>query len=83
MHTYLDEGEVRQATGAGGENPAGTQTLTSEALAVLLGGGKDKGDKGYKIKATRCSWRFANGRPRNTFSVSSPVGLTITFTMVV
>ncbi|PON09840.1 hypothetical protein C2W62_53285, partial [Candidatus Entotheonella serta] len=22
VHTYLDEGEVRQATGAGGENPA-------------------------------------------------------------
>ncbi len=49
VHTYLDEGEVRQSTGAGGENPAGTNTLTSEALAVLLGGGRDKVDEGYNM----------------------------------
>jgi hypothetical protein len=49
IHTYFDEAEIRQATGAGGENPAGTNALTSEALAVLLGGGKDKVDEGRKI----------------------------------
>ncbi len=49
VHTYLDEGEIRQSTGAGGENPAGTNALTGEALAVLLGGGKDKVDEGYNI----------------------------------
>jgi hypothetical protein len=49
IHCYLDEGEARQATGAGGENPAGVNQLTSEALAVLLSGGKDKVDEGQKI----------------------------------
>ena len=49
IHCYLDEGESRQATGAGGENPAGQNQLTSEALAILLGGGKDKIDEGQKI----------------------------------
>jgi hypothetical protein len=49
VHAYLDEGEVRQATGAGGENPAGSNALTSEALAILLGGGKNKVDEGYNI----------------------------------
>ena len=49
IHCYLDEGESRQATGAGGENPAGQQQLTSQALAVLLGGGKDKIDEGQKL----------------------------------
>lgn len=49
IHTYLDEVEARQATGAGGENPAGRLVLTSEALAVLLGGGKDKIDEGQKM----------------------------------
>jgi hypothetical protein len=49
IHCYLDEGESRQATGAGGENPAGQNQLTSGALAVLLGGGKDKVDEGQKI----------------------------------
>ena len=49
VHTYFDEAEIRQATGAGAENPAGANTLTSEALAVLLGGGKDKTDEGYKL----------------------------------
>ena len=49
IHCYLDEGESRQSTGAGGENPAGRNQLTSDALAVLLGGGKDKVDEGQKI----------------------------------
>jgi len=49
IHTYLDESEMRQATGAGGENPAGSNALTSSALAVLLGGGKDKIDEGQKM----------------------------------
>lgn len=49
IHTYLDEGEFRQATGAGGANPAGSQALTGEALALLLGGGADKMDEGVKI----------------------------------
>ena len=49
IHTYFDEAEMRQATGAGGENPAGSNALTSEAMAVLLGGGKDKVDEGRKI----------------------------------
>lgn len=51
IHTYLDEVEARQATGAGGENPASRLTLTSEALAVLLGGGKDKIDEGQRLLA--------------------------------
>ena len=49
VHSYLDEAENRQATGAGGENPAARNVLTSEALAVLLAGGKDKVDEGQKI----------------------------------
>ncbi|MGQ4808103.1 hypothetical protein NKDENANG_01470 [Candidatus Entotheonellaceae bacterium PAL068K] len=49
IHTYLDEVEARQATGAGGENPAGSRALTSQALAILLGRGKDKIDEGQKL----------------------------------
>jgi hypothetical protein len=49
IHTYLDEAEMRQATGAGGENPAGSNALTGAALAILLGGGKDKIDEGQKM----------------------------------
>ena len=49
IQCYLDEGESRQSTGAGGENPAGRNQLTSEALAILLGGGKDKVDEGQNI----------------------------------
>jgi len=49
IHSYLDEAENRQSSGAGGENPAARNMLTSEALAVLLGGGKDKTDEGQKI----------------------------------
>ncbi len=49
FHTYLDEAENRQTSGAGGENPAARDTLTSESLAILLGGGKDNVDEGKKI----------------------------------
>lgn len=49
VHTYFDEAESRQLTGAGGENPAGSNALTSEALAILLGGGRDKIDEGRKL----------------------------------
>ncbi len=49
FETYLDEAEDRQSTGAGGENPAASNTLTSESLAILLGGGADKVDEGKKI----------------------------------
>lgn len=49
IHAYLDKAEARKAAGAGGENPAGRNVLTSEALPVLLGGGKDKVDEGHKL----------------------------------
>ncbi len=49
IHSYLDEGESRQSSGAGGENPSARNILTSEAFSVLLGGGKDKTDEGQKI----------------------------------
>ncbi len=52
IHCYLDEAE-RQIL-AGSQNPAGTQTDSSEALAILLGGGKDKIDEGIrKLTAIR------------------------------
>jgi len=54
INCYLDEAESRQSTGAGGDNPAARNVLTSDALAVLLGGGKDKMDEGQNIlKAIR------------------------------
>jgi len=54
INCYLDEAETRQSTGAGGDNPAARNLLTGEALAVLLGGGKDKIDEGQNIlKAVR------------------------------
>ena len=46
---YLDEAECRQTSGAGGENPAGQDVITSESLAVLLGGGTKNMDEGKKI----------------------------------
>lgn len=49
IHTYFDEAEMRQTSGAGSENPASTNTLTSAALAVLLGGGKEKIDEGRNL----------------------------------
>lgn len=49
FHAYLDEAECRQTSGAGGENPAGQDVITSESLAVLLGGGTKNMDEGKKI----------------------------------
>jgi len=54
INFYLDEGEARQSSGAAGDNPAARNVVTSEALAVLLGGGKDKIDEGQNVlKAVR------------------------------
>lgn len=76
IQCYLDEAE-RQIL-AGSQNPAGNQTDSSEALAILLGGGKDKYDHGLNklisirkrqvqeyIKRVRSAGfgdRFDNGR---------------------
>lgn len=76
IHCYLDESERNLL--AGQQNPAAQQTSTSEALAILLGGGKDKFDEGYKkllairrrqvkeymqrVKSAGFGERFENGR---------------------
>ncbi len=78
IESYLDEAE-RQIL-AGSQNPAGQATPSSDALAVLLGGGRDKYDEGMKklqairrrqiqeyIKRVRSAGygeRFDNGRSR-------------------
>lgn len=49
LHTYLDEAESRQVSGAGGDNPAGQETITSESLAILLGGSTKNIDEGKKL----------------------------------
>ena len=46
VHTYLDEGE--RAMMAGNQNPAGGDSVTTEAMAILLGGGKNNYDEGIK-----------------------------------
>ena len=46
IHAYLDEAE--RALVAGNQNPAARDTAQSEALAILLGGGKDNYDEGYR-----------------------------------
>jgi hypothetical protein len=46
IHVYLDESE--RGLLAGQNNPAARQTATSESLAILLGGGKDHFDEGYR-----------------------------------
>lgn len=52
IECYLDEAE-RQIL-AGSQNPAGNQTISSEALAILLGGGKDHYNEGFnKLMAIR------------------------------
>jgi hypothetical protein len=43
---YLDEAEAQILSGV--QNPAGTQAETAEALAILLGGGKEHYDEGHK-----------------------------------
>ncbi len=52
IECYLDEAE-RQIL-AGSQNPAGAQAESSESMAILLGGGKDKYDEGVnKLIAIR------------------------------
>lgn len=76
IHTYIDEGE--RGLVAGAQNPAARDTGSSEALAILLGGGKKHYDEGYKkllairrrqvkeyvqrIKSAGFGERFENGR---------------------
>ena len=86
VHTYLDEGERgllgAAATTVGGvsvsQNPAARDTPSNEALAVLLGGGKDHIDEGHnkllairqrqvkeyvqRIRSAGFGERFENGR---------------------
>jgi hypothetical protein len=49
IQSYLDEAERALVTGASGQNPASSGLSSSEALAVLLGGGTDKYDEGVKL----------------------------------
>jgi hypothetical protein len=49
IQSYLDEAERNLVTGASGQNPASTGLSSSQALAVLLGGGVDKYDEGQKL----------------------------------
>ncbi|HEX7035173.1 MAG TPA: hypothetical protein VF210_05335 [Pseudomonadales bacterium] len=76
IECYLDEAE-RQIL-AGSQNPAGNRTISSEALAILLGGGKAHHDEGFRkliairkrqlqeyVKRVRSAGfgeRFENGR---------------------
>ena len=76
VHTYLDEGE--RAMMAGNQNPAGGDSVTTEAMAILLGGGKSNYDEGIKklmairrrqvkeyvqrIRSAGFGERFVNGR---------------------
>ncbi len=76
IECYLDEAE-RQIL-AGSQNPAGNQTISSEALAILLGGGKDHYDEGFnrlmairkrqlqeyvkRVRSAGFGERFENGR---------------------
>jgi hypothetical protein len=48
IQSYLDEAERALVTGASGQNPAARGLASNAALAVLLGGGEDKVDEGYK-----------------------------------
>jgi hypothetical protein len=88
IQCYLDEAE-RQIL-AGSQNPAGTQTDSSEALAILLGGGKDKYDEGLKkliairkrqvqeyikrVRSTGFGDRFDNGRSGLTAMLEQAAG---------
>ena len=46
IHCYLDEAEA--GIFAGAANPAGTLPQTGESLAIMLGGGKENYDEGFK-----------------------------------
>jgi hypothetical protein len=75
IHCYLDDSERNLI---GQQNPAAGLTTSSESLAVLLGGGKDNYDEGYKkllairkrqvreymqrVKSAGFGERFENGR---------------------
>ncbi len=48
IQSYLDEAERALVTGASGQNPAARGLASNAALAILLGGGEDKVDEGYK-----------------------------------
>ncbi|MCB1694443.1 MAG: hypothetical protein KDI19_16845 [Pseudomonadales bacterium] len=76
IHCYLDESERNLL--AGQQNPAAQQTASSEALAILLGGGQANFDEGYRkllairrrqineymqrVKSAGFGERFENGR---------------------
>ena len=76
LHTYLDEGESFLSRST--LNPGGNDIASGEAVAILLGGGKDKIDEGRKLAMAICrrqikeymqrvhsagfSERFTNGR---------------------
>jgi hypothetical protein len=76
IECYLDEAEDQLL--AGQQNPAGTQSETSEALAILLGGGVEQYDEGHRkllvirrrqlkeymkrVISAGFSTRFENGR---------------------
>ena len=76
IHEYLDSGE--RSLVAGSQNPAARDTPQSESLAILLGGGKDNYDEGYRkllairkrqmkeyvqrIRSAGFGERFDNGR---------------------
>ena len=48
IQSYLDEAELALVTGASGQHPAARGLASNAALAVLLGGGDDKIDEGYR-----------------------------------
>jgi hypothetical protein len=83
IHCYLDESE--RGLLAGQQNPAAQQSSTGEALAIMLGGGEDKFDEGYRkllairrrqvkeymqrVKSAGFGERFENGRANPELAV--------------
>ena len=77
MQTYLDEGEEYLFEGSA-VGSAGTDRASTASMAVLLGGGKDKVDEGWRllmainrrqmrewvqrVKSAGFEERFTNGR---------------------
>src|SRR5579884_4289463 len=49
IQSYLDDAEQALVTGASGQNPVARGLPSNAALAILLGGGEDKVDEGYKL----------------------------------
>lgn len=78
IHSYLDEAEAGFLTDAA--NPAGQLNATSESISILLGGGRDHFDEGFRklvairrrqlqeyrkrVKSAGFGERFENGRSR-------------------